>query len=100
MLGLGKLGLFVGGVLFGTAGIAVLKSSDAKKFYTHATAAVMRGIDGVVKTGTVLKENCGDIYADASDINAVRYKEAEEREIARARAVIAAYEEKAAKEGK
>ena len=26
----GKLGMFVGGVLFGTAGIAILKSDDAK----------------------------------------------------------------------
>ena len=28
---LGKLGMFAGGVLFGTAGIAILKSDGAKK---------------------------------------------------------------------
>ena len=39
----GKLGMFVGGVLFGTAGIAILKSDDAKNVYTHTTAAVKRG---------------------------------------------------------
>ncbi|WP_455529704.1 DUF6110 family protein, partial [Ruminococcus sp.] len=33
-----KLGLFAGGVLFGTAGIRVLSSKDAKKCYTQATA--------------------------------------------------------------
>ena len=37
-----KLGLFAGGVLFGTAGIRILSSRDAKKVYTHATAAVLR----------------------------------------------------------
>ena len=38
----GKLGLFAGGVLFGTAGIKILSSQDAKKCYTNATAAVLR----------------------------------------------------------
>ena len=37
-----KLALFAGGVLFGTAGIDILKSRDAKKLYTHTTAAVLR----------------------------------------------------------
>ena len=41
-----KFGLFVGGTLFGTAGIAILKSDDAKKLYTHCTAAVLRGKEG------------------------------------------------------
>ena len=30
-----KLGIFAGGVLFGTAGIKVLSSKDAKNVYTH-----------------------------------------------------------------
>ena len=38
-----KLALFAGGVLFGTAGIDILKSRDAKKLYTHTTAAVASG---------------------------------------------------------
>ena len=37
-----KMGLFGAGVLFGTAGIKVLASKDAKKVYTHCTAAVLR----------------------------------------------------------
>ena len=31
--------LFVGGVLFGSAGFKLLSSKDAKKAYTHMTAA-------------------------------------------------------------
>lgn len=38
-----KLALFAGGVLFGTAGIAVLASREAKQVYTACTAAVLRG---------------------------------------------------------
>ena len=34
-----KVGLFAAGVLFGTAGIKVLSSKDAKKAYAHTTAA-------------------------------------------------------------
>ena len=60
-----KLALFAGGVLFGTAGIDILKSRDAKKLYTHTTAAVLRAKDCVMTTVTRTKENCGDILADA-----------------------------------
>jgi len=83
-----KLGLFAGGVLFGTAGIAVLKSQDAKKAYTHCTAAVLRGKDCVMKTGTTIRENCDDIYADAMDINEKRYAEEEARQIEDAKRTI------------
>ena len=34
-----KLGIFAGGVLFGTAGMKILGSQDAKKVYTEAAAA-------------------------------------------------------------
>jgi len=66
---LGKWGLFIGGVLFGTAGIKILASKDAKKVYTHATAAVLRAKDCVMEVATNVKENCGDIYDDAKQIN-------------------------------
>ena len=36
-----KVGLFASGTLFGTAGIKVLASDDAKKVYTNCTAAVL-----------------------------------------------------------
>lgn len=91
-----KLALFASGVLFGTAGISILKSKDAKAAYTHCTAAVLRGKDAVMKTGTTLKENCEDIYEDASDINEKRYAEAEARKLAEAKAIVEAYEAEAA----
>ena len=37
-----KTGIFAAGVLFGTAGIKVLSSKDAKKVYVFSTAAVLR----------------------------------------------------------
>ena len=77
----GKMGLFAGGVLFGTAGISILSSREARKAYTHCTAAVLRGKDAVVKTATTLKENCEDIGADAADINEKRYAEDEEKAV-------------------
>lgn len=65
----GKIGLFAGGVLFGTAGISVLTSRDAKKAYTHVTAAALRGKDKVMETVDKVRENADDILADAKAIN-------------------------------
>ena len=64
-----KVALFAGGALFGSAGIEILTSKDA----------------------TTLQENCGDILADAKEIN-------EERAAADEAAVVAdeAAEDKAA----
>ena len=92
MKGLGKLGWLAGGFLLGTAGLSILKSKDAKKAYTQCTAAVMRGKDALMKTGTALKENCSDITQDAKDINEERAAKAEEMEVEKARAVIEEYE--------
>ena len=72
-----KTGLFAAGVLFGTAGIKLLSSKDAKKVYTECTAAVLRAKDCVMKTVTTVQETAGDIYADAQQINEDR-KAAEE----------------------
>ena len=47
-----KVGIFAGGVLFGTAGVKILASDDAKKVYTNCTAAVLRAKDCVMKTAT------------------------------------------------
>ena len=74
----GKLGLFAGGVLFGTAGLKILSSKDAKKVYTHTTAAALRAKDSVMTTYTVVKENAGDILADAKEINEKRAAQSEE----------------------
>ena len=67
-----KIGLFAGGVLFGTAGVKILSSKDAKKAYTHATAAVLRAKECVMTTATSIKENCDDVLADAKEINEQR----------------------------
>ena len=70
-----RLACFVGGALFGSAGIEILTSKDAKKLYTQCTAAVLRMKDQVMKTATTLQENCGDILADAREINEQRAAE-------------------------
>ncbi len=72
---LAKLGLFAGGVLFGTVGIKILSSKDAKKVYTEATAAALRAKDCVMTTVTTVKENADDILADAKEINEKRAEE-------------------------
>lgn len=64
-----KTGIFAAGVLFGTAGIKILSSKDAKKAYTHCTAAVLRAKECVMKTVTNIQENAEDIYAGAQQIN-------------------------------
>ncbi len=54
-----KAGLFAGGVLFGTAGVKLLSSKDAKKFYTNCTAAVLRAKDSLMKTATTFRRMPG-----------------------------------------
>ncbi|MST76084.1 hypothetical protein FYJ75_14040 [Roseburia sp. MUC/MUC-530-WT-4D] len=49
-----KIALFAGGTLFGTAGIKILASDDAKKVYTNCTAAALRAKDCVMKTVTLI----------------------------------------------
>lgn len=83
-----KLAGFLWGTLFGTAGIALLSSDDAKTAYTHVTAAVLRCKDKVVETATTLGENCQDIGASASDINEKRREAKRAREIADARRIV------------
>ena len=70
-----KIGLFLGGVLFGTAGVKVLASTDAKKFYINCLAAGLRAKDCVMTTATNIQENAEDILAEAKDINEKRRHE-------------------------
>ena len=70
-----KMGLFLGGVLFGTAGVKVLASTDAKKFYINCLAAGLRAKDCVMTTATNIQENAEDILAEAKDINEKRRQE-------------------------
>ena len=74
-----KLACFVGGALFGSAGVKLLTSKDAKKAYTHITAAGLRMKDSVMGTVTTVQENAADILASAKELNEDRAaKEAEE----------------------
>ena len=76
-----KLALFLGGVVFGSAGFKVLSSKDAKKVYSQTTAAVLRMKDCTMQTVNKVQEEAGDILADAKEIN-------EQRSAAEAAAVI------------
>lgn len=67
-----KFVMFAAGVLFGTAGLKILGSKDAKKAYAHTTAAVLRAKDSVMKAVTAVREGAEDVYADAKDINTAR----------------------------
>lgn len=66
--------LFVGGVLFGSAGFKLLSSKDAKKAYTHMAAAALRVQESVMETVTSVQENAADILASAKEINEQRAK--------------------------
>ena len=66
--------LFVGGVLFGSAGFKLLSSKDAKKAYTHMTAAALRVQESVMETVSSGQENAADILASAKEINEQRAK--------------------------
>ena len=73
-----KLALFLGGVVFGSAGFKVLSSKDAKKVYTQTTAAVLRMKDCTMQTVNKVQEEAGDILADAKAINESRAEAAQE----------------------
>lgn len=83
-----KIALFAAGTLFGSAGFKLLSSKDAKKVYTHTTAAALRMKESVMKTVTTVQENCSDILASAKEIN-------EERAAAEEAAVVADVPEEA-----
>ena len=79
-----KLACFVGGTLFGSFGIKLLSSKDAKKVYVHATAAGLRIKDSVMETVTNVLVNAADVLASAKELNEERAaKEAEESEAAK-----------------
>ena len=63
--------LFAGGLLFGTAGLKLLSSKDAKNAYAH-TAAALRVKDCVMKGVDKVQESAADIVATAKDINEER----------------------------
>ena len=73
----GKIALFLGGALFGSAGLKILSSRDARKVYSHVTAATLRCRDEVMRHVDLVQEGCSDILADAKTINSERAAKAE-----------------------
>ena len=73
-----KIACFVGGALFGSVGLKLLSSEDAKRAYVHVTAAGLRAKDSVMETVTVVQENAADIVAAAKDLNEDRAAKAAE----------------------
>lgn len=67
-----KLACFAGGALFGSSGMKLLSSKDAKKAYVHVAAAGLRAKDSVMQTLTVIQENAADVMASARDMNEAR----------------------------
>ena len=74
MVNVKKVAIFVGGMLFGSAGFKILASKDAKKVYTETTATALRAKECVMTTVTTIKENANDILTDAKEINEQRAK--------------------------
>ena len=69
---------FAGGVLFGTAGIKVLASKDAKKAYVQTAAAALRARDCVMDTVNKVQENAEDVLAEAKAVNEARAQQAQD----------------------
>jgi len=55
----GKIALFVGGTLFGSAGFKLLGSADARRVYGHVTAAALRCKDEVMRNVELVQDGCG-----------------------------------------
>ena len=68
----GKIAIFVYGALFGSAGLKILASKDARKLYTHLTAAGLRYKQELMRNVDEVQAACSDILADARQINAER----------------------------
>lgn len=67
-----KVACFVGGLLFGSAGLKLLTSKDAKNVYVHIAAAGLRIKDSVMETVTNAQEHVADIVCSAKDLNEAR----------------------------
>ena len=77
MVDVKKIALFVGGVVFGSAGFKVLAIKYAKKVFSQSTAAVLRIKDSTMETVNKVQEQAGDILEDAKAINEARAAKAE-----------------------
>jgi len=81
------------GALLGTVGVQVLKSEDAKKVYTYATAYAKRGVDAILGGVQEVLEQWQDISADADEINEKYFKEKDRKQVLEAKALVKESEE-------
>lgn len=71
-----RIATFAAGVLFGTAGVKILGSKDAKKCYVNCVAAGLRAKDCVMNAAVTIQENAEDVLAEAKEVNRQREEEA------------------------
>ena len=76
-----KLACFVGGAVFGSLGLKLLTTKEAKNAYVQAAAAGLRIKDCVMETVTTVQENAADIVAEAKELNETREAKIAEAEI-------------------
>ena len=74
-------GLFVGGMLFATKGIELLKTKQAHKAFVDATALGLRVRDEVMKGVTAVREEAEDVVAEAVIKNKINEITASEPEV-------------------
>ena len=67
-----KIGLFAGGVLFGTAGVKIYPAGTQRKYIQSVRRLRCGAKDCVMKTVTAVQENAEDILAEAQQINEER----------------------------
>lgn len=63
-----KSGLFLGGVAFGTLGLKILASKDAKHLYAKAVASSYKMKDGIDASLSQVKQHADDVLAEAKDL--------------------------------
>ena len=76
-----KVACFVGGALFGTVGLKVLSTKEAKKACVKVTATGLRVKDSVMDTVTSVQENAADVLAEAKELNEKKAEEAKKEEV-------------------
>ena len=74
LVSLGKLAkkssVFAGGVLFGSLGLKLLASKEAKHVYAKAVATSYKLKDGIDATVSTVKQHADDVLEEAKDLYA------------------------------
>jgi len=65
-----KSSVFAGGVLFGSLGLKLLASKDAKHVYAKAVANSYKLKDGIDATVSTVKQHADDVLEEAKDLYA------------------------------